>query len=280
VESWLSISQKIYPNVDGPLFPFLDQDGQLNLNSRIANEPQKKFNKMLERHGYPKITSQILRATRSDLVQRAYDDVQLTADANNNSVLTTARSYTEGVKSNNQLQIGSAFDVQYQMVMGSDKKEAVANAFYKINDPFQSEEWLAKKEAALAVKTPTGFRCTAPFGDKAKRSVKQLMSLPSATDVACIDYLDCFDCAHHALVAEFDDIWLALSFKDSVKESLARPSYKSSPSNRLNKILNTLDDILIKYRAIAPDVYEQALNRNNEEPHPMHDSEFDGSEFI
>ena len=280
VESWLTISQKIAPSIDGPLFPFLEGSGEVNFNSRSANEPQKKFNKILERHGYPKITSQILRVTRSDLIQRAYDDIQLTADANNNSVLTTAKCYLDGVKAHNHLQIGSAFDVQYQMVMGNDKEEAINNNLYKISDPFQSDEWLAKKEAALSVQTPTGFRCTEPFGDRAKRSVKQLGDLESAKDTACIDYLDCFECSHHALVAEFDDIWLTLSFKDSVKETLARPSYNSSPSKKLNKILNTLDNILDKYKTIAPDIYEQAVNKNNEEPHPMYDSEFDSQAFV
>ena len=62
-----------------------------------------------------------------------------------------------------------------------------------------------------------------------------------------------------------------LSFKDSLIEVMGYPSLNSIPSNRLRKILNTVNAILERYNVIVPDEYKAASELNKKEPHPLYD---------
>ena len=272
IENWLIVSAKFASGDDDPLFPFLGRNGQLNPDSQIYLAPHKAINEAITSYGYPKITTSIFRKTRSNALMRAFNDVFVVADANKSSADTVSKSYLHGVKEAHEIQLAGAFVAQENMAFGIPKKLAIENANYKFKDPLTEFEWSRNKKT-IPNKTPTGIRCQEPFGVRAKRSLIALKDLSSSDDGACIDFLGCFECEHHALIAEKDDIWLMLSFKDSIIETMARPSISSVPSTNLEKTLNTVNSILPRYNAVAPDEYQAALALNKKSPHPLYDDE-------
>lgn len=89
----------------------------------------------------------------------------------------------------------------------------------------------------------------------------------------CVDFLSCFSCEYHALIAEVDDIWLILSFKDTVIESLDRPSFNSAPTEKFNNVLTAVNYALSRLEEKAPDNFKLAVLKNNNSPHPLYNED-------
>jgi hypothetical protein len=275
LENWMLISHQINPATDSPLFPFYDFDGNLSDKCRMAICPQTPFNKALKMRGLPSISSRIFRATRSAEMQRSFEDSFLTADANNNSVNTTIRHYSEGDPRYHDRSLGRGVGVMFDISKGKDKAASISKFEEKLQDPFTSTEWREKKESVFSLRTPNGPRCTSPFGKARDSSHKKLeLILKSSEGASCISYLSCLDCESHALVAEFDDIWSMLSFRDSIVDALSRPSLNSIPVFQYELMLGKVDVALERYKRKAPSVYQDANAKNNIESHPMHELEF------
>lgn len=280
IESWLLVSEQIDPRSNAMLFPYLNINGQVTDDSKGFSNPHKFINIKLAAMGLPTITTRILRTTRSSVVMRAFDDIFITAWANRNSLGVTNDHYLEGVKEVHDFQLASAFEVQKSMADGSDKKKAIEEYSVKFQDPFTQDEWENKKKTALANKTPTGVRCTSPFGAEAVKSLRPLRALKSSDEGACIDFLKCFECPQHALIAEVDDIWLMLSFRDTVKESLSRPSLNSSPSEDFHKVGMMVDVILQKMQEKSPSNFADASHKNADSSHPLYDDKDSISDLL
>ena len=93
-----------------------------------------------------------------------------------------------------------------------------------------------------------------PKGAKAEVIINQLKKSGVEVDdniKNCFDFLECFECPDHALIAEHDDIWMMLTFQDVVLQSLARPAINSYPSKKFTKIRNTVHAILKRYREVS-----------------------------
>ncbi len=268
VESWLQVSEKLSPSDDSPLFPFFSEEGELQTNGKgsHARRPQEYTNGYLKRVGLSTISTSIFRKTRSNVLKRAFNDNFVVADANKSSVETVTSHYLHGVEEDNMRQIAGALEAQKNIADGSSKDDAIKKALYKFQDPLTLVEW----NDYLPNKTPTGMRCKEPFGEKAKRSIGKIKKrITVVDDGACVDFLDCFGCVHHALICEKDDIWLMLSFRDSIIEAIARPSYNSTPSEKFNKILNTVNQILERYEEKDKSEYDKAYELNKYEAHPL-----------
>lgn len=280
IESWLIVSDKIAPGEDAPLFPMLGCNGQLNKSKSAYKNPHDIFNPKLKAMGLPEITCRKFRSTRSSIVQRAFEDVFVTAGANRNTVDITHAHYLEGVDESHEIELARAFEVQKSLTEGKDKKSAIEEFKEKIKDPFTSEEWLEKRKNAIGNKTLNGARCTDPKGDVAKKSLRAIKLLSLGDDGECISFLACFDCSKHALVAEVDDIWLMLSFKDALLETIARPAINSIPNQEFKSALDKTAYILSRMKAIEPDRYNIANNNNKEAPHPLYQDDTDLSDLL
>ena len=140
----------------------LTRNGQLNKKKSAYNNPHERFNPKLKAMGLPEITCRKLRSTRSSIVQRAFEDIFVTAAANRNTVDTTHAHYLEGVDESHEIELARAFEVQKSLAEGKDKKSAIEEFKEKIKDPFTSEEWLEKRKHAIGNKTLNGARCTGP----------------------------------------------------------------------------------------------------------------------
>jgi hypothetical protein len=280
IESWLIVSDKIVSGENTPLFPLLDINGRIKVKKSTYNNPHKIFNPKLKAMGLPEITCRKLRSTRSSIVQRAFEDIFVTAAANRNTPETTHAHYLEGVDESHEIELARAFEVQKALAEGKNKKTAIEEFKQKIKDPFTSEEWLEKRKNATGNKTLNGARCTEPKGDVAKKSLRAIKSLNLGDDGECISFLACFDCSKHALVAEVDDIWLMFSFKDALLETISRPSINSIPNQEFKNALDKTNYILSRMKAIAPEKYNVALNNNKEAPHPLYQDDTDLSDLL
>tara|TARA_E500000178_G_scaffold356653_1_gene436668 strand:- start:2313 stop:4109 length:1797 start_codon:yes stop_codon:yes gene_type:complete len=280
IESWLVVSEKMAPGDDAPLFPIFDAHGSLKVTSSTYNNPHKSINHKLKAMGLPEITLRKLRNTRSSLIQRAFEDTFITASANRNTIQTTHEHYLNGVEQNHEMELARAFEVQKALTEGKEKKAAIEEFKAKIKDPFTSEEWKAKRKEATANKLPNGARCTEPTGKVAKKSLRAIKSLNLGDDRECISFLACFDCSKHALVAEVDDIWLMLSFLDSLMETISRPSINSYPSEAFQNAVDKTQHILSRMQVKSPDNYELASCKHSEAPHPLYSEETDLTDLM
>ena len=280
IESWLLISEKIALGDDAPLFPFINVNGELNLSHTAFANPHKRINKKLVAMGLTEVTFRKLRSTRSSVVQRAFEDIFITAAANRNTPTTTQEHYLEGVDEVHEITLAGAFEVQKALADGEDKKVAIKKFRETIKDPFTTDEWKKKKASATATKIPTGVRCTAPKGEIAIKSLRALKSLNLGDDRECISFLACFDCPKHALVAEVDDIWLMLSFRDSILLALSRPAVNSIPKASFDETLEKTNLVLHMMENTAPHNYKIANNKNKEAPHPLYKEDDDLSDLL
>ncbi|TVP14809.1 hypothetical protein [Shewanella sp. KCT] len=266
-ENWLSATEKWSDDPKAPVFPLFLQSKLVAWGTN-GKPPQTTINKVLLRYGLPKISASVFRKTRSAQLMRVLNDVYEVADANNNSIQITARDYLYGVQEQHDLVNAGAMEALVKLARGMDKQQVLAEAAWQCKDPLTELEYL-KYRHKRPNKTRTGLGCEQPLVDKvAKQRTKYRHINPDLN--LCIDFLDCFDCPAHGLVAEVDDIWMMLSFRDTLREVLQRPAYNSYPSEKFSVTENKTELILEKLRAKAPGAYNEAEKMNREAPHPLY----------
>ncbi|MEW2693243.1 hypothetical protein [Vibrio cholerae] len=111
-----------------------------------------------------------------------------------------------------------------------------------------------------------------PFGEKAVHLKKILIQnglSDSNEKVACFKFLECFSCPFHAVIAEVQDIWLLLSFKDVVLETQTRPAVNSVPSKALSEAVSATENILSSVENSYPRIYKKAFEKYLIQPHPL-----------
>lgn len=277
---WMQISERMNAGVDDRLFVFRDKNGEPAEKTNYHSQPHLHISPILIKRGFVHIHARMLRASRSDITQRAFEDWSITSRAGNHSINTVRKHYSEGNQEQNKLSISAGFRVMYDIAGSRSKRESVDEHTQIIGNIFSSDEWKARRDSLTSISTPAGARCKEPFGDRAKTSLRALRKLESVDGAPCIDYLDCFDCPSHVLVAEVEDIWLMLSFRDSIMEALSRTSVNSSPSEKVDKLLAKIDIILQKFKEKDSTKFARAVEKNNIEPHPVHAGTFIAENFM
>lgn len=282
LEQWMIISAQLSNHdEEAPLFPTILENGQIAFWKK--NNPQERINKQLVRFDYPRISASRFRKTKSDLIMQTTNDVLVVANANNTSINTTAKDYLYGIESVHQRSLTSALTAQESIARGVNKKEAINQALFTVKDPLSDFDYKKIKGHSEPNKTPTGMRCNNPVGSKAIKNIKSLKKAGLKLEASintCTDFLSCFECDDHMLIAESDDIWLMLSFHDSIRETLTRPALNSKPSDRFTKILNTVKNILHRYKHVSPNEYQIALEKHEVSPHPLYDDEFSITDLL
>lgn len=280
VTGWMSLSERINPAENARLFSFFGNDGEVYDRTQFAITPHKYISPILEKRGFPRFTARIFRASRSDVSLRSGNNIHETASASNHSIATLQRRYTKGNQNQNRLSISAGFNVMYDLSDARDKQEAIKEHTKFVGDIYSSDEWKALKEARTSFPTPAGVQCKDPFGSRAEKSLKPLQHLNSAKDAPCIDYLDCFECTFHALVVEVENIWMMLSFRDSILESISRPSINSQPSAKTDELLQKVEKNLKRLEDKDKAKFAEAVDKNNSHPHPAHAGMFQPTDFM
>jgi hypothetical protein len=71
-------------------------------------------------------------------------------------------------------------------------------------------------------------------------------------------------------VADVDDIWLMLSFQDSLNEMKQYPAVNSLPKSRFNRLYRTIEAILVRFKEVSVVNYRQAIEKHKSTNHPLY----------
>ncbi|HBV78005.1 MULTISPECIES: site-specific integrase [Vibrio] len=267
-ETWLSLSKLITNNTSDYVFSVYSKQKYTRM---LENQFTSVINKKLKYFELPALSTQRFRKTKATLIMRATESIFSVAEGLNNSPDTVSKHYSNGVPELMEFSIAGALDVRQRTLQGESLDEAVLESAYNFKDPVR-EKFYLKNKLAIPNTLSNGLRCKDSFGEKAKQLKISLVKAGLAmkkNKVACHKFLECFGCPHHAVIAEVDDIWLMLSFRDVILEVACQPSINSMPTTTLSKVTNTIESILDRLKQEFPHVYKSAEVKYSELPHPL-----------
>lgn len=271
IESWLVATEHWATDLDALVFPRFKKNGKISTWVK-AESPQQSINKILLSHGFKKVTSSIFRKTRSQMLMRVLNDLYAVAEANNDSVETTIKDYLYGVQEQHDIANTGAAIALFKLSQGVDKNQVIAEFKVTCRDPLTALEALKDRQQMPNI-TRTGLCCWQPLAEKVAKDKVKYRNINPKLDT-CIDFLDCFDCPSHSLIAEVDNIWMMMSFQDTLLQTIARPAYNSSPSEKFLIIAAKTEVILNKLREKAPKAYIEAEELNCMSPHPLYNDDY------
>ncbi|SMF06725.1 hypothetical protein SAMN02745866_00511 [Alteromonadaceae bacterium Bs31] len=274
VESWVYMARILDSSETAILFPRV-------VNGKCYRQDGVSIygglNHSFQALGLPRLSNQKFRKTKASIIFRATDSIFSTAEGLNNNPETVARHYSDGNPVQSKMALAAVLDIRERTAQGESVSDAKENSVFSYRDPIRKSAY-PKTTANIPTLSPSGIRCTAPFGEKAKALKNSLIDAKLASDhesVACHKFLECFGCDNHAIIAEIEDVWLMLSFRDVLLGVMSRPSINSMPGDILIKVAATVESILSRLQDEFIDVYSSAMKRYMDAPHPLWSSEDD-----
>lgn len=293
VEGWIKIALELSGgDTNAYLFPRFSIDGKADDSYSYAEKgggassPYSGVNRLLRHIGLPAIIPCRLRKSKLDALMRTTESLYIVSLSGNNSIETVSHSYSCGVQSDHENNLGASMDATFSLAQGKKVDDAVSEAKFKFGDILDDYDYqrLRKGENRQhESRTPIGIRCNdntkgaAAYIDKA---IKRAGIKSTAEEAICTDFLNCFECNEHALVADIDDIWLMLSFNDTLVQLLQIPSLNSSPDKRYTKIRNTIKFILEGFKNKSPSNYQDAIEKHKEASHPLYSSVYSLNDML
>lgn len=274
--SWVKIAKKIQKNTGTEwLFPWHTRNGEtISFVEAGQLAPHKKLNELTEILGLPHVNASKLRQTKIETLLKVTQDIWLVSMSSNNSVQVLSASYGDGNKNEQQRNIAAAHTAMYDIAIGSiDPEESIKAAKYEFRDVLTDYEYKKLKDRVNDKLTAVGTRCrnaTKGAAEVVKKNLEKEGIKTNDNELACTDFLSCFECSHHRLVAAIEDIWLMLSFNDTLKEMKEYPSINSLPTDKFHRICNTVESILAKFKERAPKNFSIAKTKHSKEPHPLY----------
>ena len=275
-ESWITMARILDPSEDAYIFPkIINGKCKRQDAASIDNGLNDSFKKL----GLPRLNSQKFRATKASTLLRATDSIFTTAEGLNNDSTTVAKHYSDGSPVQNKMALAAVLDIRERTARGESLSDAKINSIFGFKDPVRQSTFTEESITTTSL-SPSGIRCTQPYSDKAKSLKISLIDADLAEEhdeVACHKFLECFGCENHAIIAEEEDIWLMLSFRDVLLDVMSRPSINSMPGDLFVKISNTVESILSRLKEEFSDVYDAAKERHMDTAHPLwaSDDDFD-----
>ncbi|MCA2457865.1 MULTISPECIES: hypothetical protein [Vibrio] len=274
---WLEISKELQKESDTDwVFPYFTESGEVKGCVEAGQtKPQQRINKLTKKLGLVHINPSILRQTKIDTLMRVTEDIYLVSMSANNEVKTIKASYAHGNESDHKRDLAASNEALYDVVKnGTDPNEAASQAKYNFADVLSDYNYkrLRKEERENDRLTSIGTRCKNATKGAANTIKKNLekMGIKQPEETVCTDFLDCFECEHHRLVSEVEDIWLMMSFNDTLQQMKDYPAINSLPTDKFHKLCNTIESILTQFKAVSPDNYAQAQEKHSESPHPLY----------
>ena len=265
-ESWINVSKTLNGGDAGYLFPNIVRGDVREMNNQDAST----LNRAFKEFNLPNLSSQRFRKTKASLLMRATESVTSVAEGLTNDPETAARYYTNGNADSMVRTLASALDVRQRTAQGQQFGDAVSNRKFKLRDPVREAVFLKDNSSSGSVLN--GLRCSNPYGEKSEALKSSLIKAKLANKiekVACHKFFECFRCEYHAVIAEPQDVWMLLSFKDVLIQAGSRPSINSLPSEDLSKVINTIEDIVSRITEKFPSVYSKAYDYYLDGPHPL-----------
>ncbi|WP_261881480.1 hypothetical protein [Vibrio coralliirubri] len=277
LHQWLEISIKLQKDKGTDwLFPHFSESGDTNGFIESGQlSPQRKINTYTALMGLAHITPSALRQTKIDVLMKVTQDVWKVSMSANNSVQTINASYSDGNENDHRNGLAASSEAMYDFVKnGTDIHESANQAKFNHADVLSDYDYkrLRKQERANDKQTPVGTRCkdsTQGVANTIKKNLEK-MGIEQLAEVTCTDFLSCFECEYHILVAEVEDIWLMMSFSDTLKEMKDYPAINSMPTDKFHKLYSTIESILKRFSEVSPDNYAVASDKQKEAPHPLY----------
>lgn len=277
IENWkVIVFEMVNRDDNAPLFPYFTQNGNITTFEIANTSPQAKINKLLGYIGLPTITAGRFRKTKLDTLLRVTESIYLVAIAANNSIQVISKNYSNGLESDHENSLAASLNAKFEISKGGDLKKSVSEAKFKFSDVLDDYEYKnlrLGKDRSHESRTPTGVRCTDNTQGAAQiinRNLQRLEVTPTNDEIICTDFLDCFECESHALVADTQDIWLMLSFKDTLQQLQQTPAINSMPNEKYSKVFNTIESILYRFAEKSNKNYKKAEELHKESVHPLY----------
>jgi len=284
ISAWIKTSKIMYQELGIaysktlPLCPYFDTKGNV-LTMDYDSAHLEYINTQLVKITGVKVNTKRFRATKSDTLMRVTEDIFLVSEGLNNTVNVVAKSYSSGVQSDHDSNLNAAFSAQMSVGKGETITKAVENA--KIMHSYILSDYDYKQrlrgtsgDNRPLMKTPSGVRCQGATPEKLDaeaRRMKQLGIDFSKDTGRCIDFMGCFDCSSHKLVASENDIWLMLSFSEGISDLKNMVAGNSAPKDEYFMVEATLQKVLIRLNKKAPKNYASAkMKVDSGEFHPLY----------
>lgn len=218
-------------------------------------------------------TASRLRETKSNTLMAVTNSIIMTSESLGNKPSTVAKHYGNGIPKEHDKSLASSMDATYSIGKGERINDAIEKAKAKrinIISEYDYKERLNKGEKPAA-KTPSGSRCSinGEIGESVERQLKVINKPVKDSEKKCTNFLKCFKCEHHLIVAAVNDIWMMLSFQDVLSNLFDVPSYKSYPKEKLRELLEDVKDILILMKDKNSKGYNEGIKKFDQAPHPL-----------
>ncbi len=279
ITEWLEVSKAhfILAGINDieaqPFIPFVDSNLKIK-NFFDHGAGSDRINKLIEKLFPFRINSSRFRKTKSDILMRVTEDMYLVSQGLNNTVNVVASSYSLGVKADHERHLSATFESLALISKGNTIKDSVNNAKVLHSDilsDYDYKQRLQRNDIQMSTISPHGIRCSGDKGKKEliERKYKNLAIEVKEDEKKCTDFLSCFNCANHILIASESDIWLMLSFYEQVVELKNIPSQNSIPKEKLYQLETILSRTLNRFKQKAPKEYAGAELKMTKSDHPL-----------
>ena len=288
IESWIKVSVGISGGIDNaPLFPWVTNSGDVVPFIEKSSSPQGSVNKFLEYLGLSTTTSRKFRKTKLDILMQVTEDIFLVSVSANNGVSTIKSNYSGGNKADHERNLSASLTAQFDYIQGETLDTSIQKAKFKYHDILSDYDYKQLRDKSPVndkeSKTLLGLRCqnnTGGLAQKIKKSLEKAGVNTSSKEEICTDFLACFDCGDYKLVADVDDIWLMLSFRETLDEMKSLPAVNSLPAERFLKLVNTIESILKGFKVKSLANYLEAEELLSESPHPLYDDVYSLNDLL
>ncbi|EGQ9862995.1 hypothetical protein RGL59_004714 [Vibrio parahaemolyticus] len=284
-ERWMVISCKLQEQSGTDwLFPWHSKNGDVVSFIEIRRSPQIDINKLTSYLGLAHVTPSSLRQTKIDTLMKVTQDIWLVSMSSNNHVNALKASYASGQPQDHRRNLIASNVALFDIARG-DKSidESVNAAKYQFCDVLSDYDYRRLRECTdNEVMTPIGSRCN-DFTKGAAKIIKNNLEksgMQISGDEVCTDFLSCFTCPEHRLIAGIEDIWLMLSFNDTLQEMKEYPAINSLPTPKFQLLCNTIKAVLQRYSEVSPDNYQAASKKHKEAPHSLYSDAYSLNDLL
>ncbi|MCQ1059389.1 hypothetical protein LRP52_23800 [Photobacterium sp. ZSDE20] len=293
ITRWLKTSKVMYLSLgiplsnELPLCPFFNTNGEVwTFISHGSNVG--RVNTQLEKITGLTVTTSRFRATKSDVLMRVTEDIFLVSQGLNNDINVVAQRYSSGVQADHDNNLNATFGALSAVAKGEEIGKAIEDAKAMRSDILSDYDYKnlrsRKSKEQPLMTTPSGIKCAGATPEKLiaeARRMKQLGIDFSKDTGRCTDFLACFDCDSHKLVASENDIWLMLSFLEQIEDLKEMVASNSAPKDEYFVVEGMLKKVLLRLKQKAPKNYAQAKQKVDDgDYHPLYQDRASASQFF
>jgi hypothetical protein len=293
ITRWLKTSKAMHQSLgiplsnELPLCPFFSASGEV-WTFNVRGSSIGYINTQLEKITGLRVTTSRFRATKSDVLMRVTEDIFLVSQGLNNDINVVAQRYSSGVQADHDNNLNATMDAQYAIAKGEGIGKAIEDAKAMRSDILSDYDYkkLRHRESQEQplMTTPSGIKCAGPTAERLvaeARRMKQLGIDFSKDTGRCTDFLACFDCDSHKLVASENDIWLMLSFLEQIEDLKEMVASNSAPKDEYFMVEGLLKKVLLRLKQKAPKNYAQAKQKMDDgDYHPLYQDRASASQFF